>query len=107
MRDQLYFCCGRLTLKKQESDSCFILQATPDILACSGSVWVVILPVLNIVFISLSLSRDFTSKNVSKEDNRIILRVHQSEAVNILKMKLLWMKVKLGGGVGGGGADKN
>ena len=27
------FCCGRLEFKKQESDSCFVLQAIPDILA--------------------------------------------------------------------------
>lgn len=29
----ILFCCGRLPFKKQEFDSCFILQTTPDILA--------------------------------------------------------------------------
>ena len=62
MRDQ--FCCGPLPFKKQESDSYFIFQATPDVLAghvqpvCLGC-WVsyFILVVLQILFINFRLSK--------------------------------------------------
>ena len=108
------FLCGRLSFKKQEFDSCFILQTAPDILAkqvqtvCLGSrMSYFILPVLQILFINIIVARGFTSKNASKEINPIIFRFHQSEAVSTLKMKLYRMKGKLGGGgaykiVGGG-----
>ena len=56
-----------------------------------------ILPVLQILFINVIVGTGFTCENASKENNRIILLLHQSEAVNILKMKLLRMKGKLRG----------
>ena len=62
-----------------------------------------ILPVLQILFINIIVGRSFTSKNASKENNRTILWLHQSEAVNILKIKLQRMKLE----IGEGGRDKD
>ena len=44
--------------------------------------------VLQILFINIIVGRGFASKYACKEINRIILRLHQSEAVSILKLKL-------------------
>ena len=55
-------------------------------------------PKVQQIYLSI-VARGFTSKNASKQNYRIILRLHQSEAVNILKMKLLRKKAKLGGWV--------
>ena len=60
-----------------------------------------IVPVLQ--FYLTIVCRGLTRNNASKENNRIILQLHQRDAVKILKMKLQWMKGKLGGRV----ADKN
>ena len=85
----------------------------------SQFVWVVVWVVLFCRCYKFYLSivdRGFTSKNASKENNRIILfflRFHESEAVNLLKTKPQLMKENLGSrGVGwvvggGGGVDKN
>ena len=39
------------------------------------------------------VGRGFTGNDATKENNRVILlRLQQSEAVNMLKMKLQWVK---------------
>ena len=62
--------------------------------------------VLYILFINIIVGRGFASKYACKEINRIILRLHQSEAVSILKFKTVAGEGKLKGGayknVGGG-----
>ena len=51
-----------------------------------------------ILFIN-NVVRDFTGNDATKENNRVILlRLQQSKVVNMLKMKLQWMKGKMAGG---------
>ena len=43
-----------------------------------------------------NVGRGLTGNDATKENNRVILlRLQQSEAVNMLKMKLQWMKGKM------------
>ena len=101
MRNQ--FCCGRLAFEKQESYVSIYRQLqTPSLDMFRQFVWA-ILPVLQIFLISC---RYTISNNPFKENNRILfLLLHQSEGVNILKIKLQRIKRKLRGdnkNIGGG-----